>query len=120
MRRRMAELRYSPRSVTTYVSWIKRYVVFNDRRHPRDLGPDDVRRFLSRLARQEHVAASTQNQALAALTFLYDRVLGHPRWSASTASSPRGGVVMCRSCSRSMKFARSSHSWMIQRGSAFR
>ena len=78
VRRRMAELRYSPRSVTTYVSWIKRYVVFNHRRHPRDLGPDDVRRFLSHLARKEHVAAATQNQALAALTFLYDRVLSQP------------------------------------------
>lgn len=58
--------------------WIRRYVLFNERRHPRDLGETEVRNFLSALAVDEHVAASTQNQALAALTFLYDRVLDRP------------------------------------------
>jgi integron integrase len=61
-----------------YVVWIRRYVLFHQRRHPRDLGPEHVRRFLSSLAREQNVAASTQNQALAALTFLYDRVLLQP------------------------------------------
>jgi integron integrase len=74
----MRELRYSPRTITAYVFWIRRYVLFHQRRHPRDLGRADVGRFLSYLAVEEDVAASTQNQALAALTFLYDRVLLQP------------------------------------------
>jgi integron integrase len=52
--------------------------VFNDRRHPRELGEEAVRRFLSALAVEQHVAASTQNQALAALAFLYEKVLERP------------------------------------------
>jgi len=54
---------------------IRRYIVDNGRRHPRDLGNADVRHYLSALAVEQKVAPSTQNQALAALTFLYDRVL---------------------------------------------
>ena len=75
VRRRMRELRYRPRTIEAYVFWIRRYVVFHGRRHPRDLGREDVVRFLSWLARDKEVAASTQNQALAALTVLYDKVL---------------------------------------------
>ena len=78
VRHRMRELRYRPRTIQAYVCWIRRYVLFHQRRHPRDLGTDDVRRFLSSLARERKVAASTQNQALAALTLLYDRVLLQP------------------------------------------
>jgi hypothetical protein len=58
------------------VSWIRRYVLYHGRRHPRELGHEHVREFLSVLAVKDRVAASTQNQALAALTFLYERVLG--------------------------------------------
>jgi hypothetical protein len=50
-----------------YVGWIRRYVIFHDRRHPRDLGAEHVRQFLSALAVEQQVAPSTQNQALAAL-----------------------------------------------------
>jgi integron integrase len=78
VRRRLRERRYSRRTEEAYVHWIRRYIVFNDRRHPRDLEENDVRRFLSSLAVEEHVAPSTQNQALAALTFLYDAVLDRP------------------------------------------
>lgn len=78
VRRRLRELRHSPRTGTTYVAWIRRYILFHDRRHPRDLGVGDVRAYLSHLARDRDVAASTQNQALAALTFQYDRVLLRP------------------------------------------
>src|SRR5215208_4922912 len=75
VRRRLRELRYSPRTKEAYVHWIRRYIVFNDRRHPRDLVEDDVRRFLSALAVEEKVAPATQNQALAAITFLHRKVL---------------------------------------------
>ena len=78
VRRRLREGRYSKRTEEAYVHWIRRYIVFHGRRHPRDIGPDDVQRFLSALAVRDHVAASTQNQALAALLFLYCRVLGSP------------------------------------------
>ena len=78
VRRKLREGRYSKRTEEAYVHWIRRYIVYNDRRHPRDLSEAEVQRFLSALAVDERVAASTQNQALAALTFLYDRVLERP------------------------------------------
>jgi integron integrase len=78
VRRRLRERRYSARTETAYVYWIRRFIVANDRRHPSDLGEADVARFLSSLALKEQVAASTQNQALAALVFLYAHVVGRP------------------------------------------
>jgi len=78
VRRRMRERRYSRRTEEAYVYWIRRFIVRFDRRHPRELGDSDVRTFLSELAVKERVAASTQNQALAALSFLYERVIERP------------------------------------------
>jgi integron integrase len=74
----MKERRYSPRTEEAYVFWIRRYIVASGRRHPADLAEDDVRRFLSALAVDEGVAVSTQNQALAAITFLYTHVIRRP------------------------------------------
>lgn len=78
VRRRLRERRYSRKTEEAYVHWIRRYIEFHGRRHPGDLGPDAVRQFLSDLAVGQRVAASTQNQALQALLFLYGRVLGTP------------------------------------------
>jgi integron integrase len=78
VRTALRERHYSRRTEETYVSWIVRFIRFHDRRHPRDLGAGAIRDFLSALATQDGVAASTQNQALAALKFLYDRVLVIP------------------------------------------
>jgi integron integrase len=78
VRRRLRERRYSARSETAYVYWIRRFIVENGRRHPSDLGEPDVARFLSSLALNDQVAASTQNQALAALVFLYAHVVRRP------------------------------------------
>jgi integron integrase len=78
VRRRLRERRYSPRTEQAYVHWIRRYIVHHGRRHPRELAEDAVRQFLSSLATEHHVAASTQHQALAAITFLYERVLDRP------------------------------------------
>jgi|SanBayMetagenome_1026888.scaffolds.fasta_scaffold13081_2 integron integrase len=61
-----------------YVHWVKRFIVFHGRRHPDAMGEADVQAFLTSLAVHDHVAASTQNQALAALLFLYDHVLRRP------------------------------------------
>jgi integron integrase len=78
VRRRLRELRYSRRTEQTYVHWIIRYIRFHDRRHPKDMGADEVRHFLSTLATDERVAASTQNLALSSLKFLYERILFIP------------------------------------------
>ena len=78
VRRKLRERRYSPRTRETYVHWIRRFIRFHDRRHPKDMGDDEVRDFLSALAVEGGVSASTQNQALAALRFLYDAVLARP------------------------------------------
>jgi len=69
---------YSRRTEEAYVWWVRRYVRFCGVRHPRELGPTDVTRFLSSLAIDRHVSASTQNQALSALVFLYAEVLELP------------------------------------------
>jgi site-specific recombinase XerD len=66
---------YSLRTERAYVFWIKRYIYFHQKRHPAEMGKDEVKRFLSYLATTEKVAASTQNQALAGLLFLYKQVL---------------------------------------------
>ncbi|HVH69477.1 MAG TPA: integron integrase [Gemmatimonadales bacterium] len=67
---------YSPRTEQSYVGWVKRFVVFHGRRHPDGLGEAHVRAFLDHLAEHGGVSASTQNQAVAALLFLYEAVLG--------------------------------------------
>jgi len=68
----------SPHTVDAYVGWIRRYIRFHGGRHPRTLGEPAVTAFLTELAVRRRVAASTQNQALAALLFLYQDVLGEP------------------------------------------
>lgn len=67
---------YSRRTELAYVGWIRRFVAANGRRHPRELGASEVEAFLTRLANDQDVAAGTQNQALAAILFLYREVLG--------------------------------------------
>lgn len=66
---------YSRRTEGAYVAWIRRYIVFHGKRHPSDMGGPEITRFLSSLAVEGNVAASTQNQALSALLFLYRDVL---------------------------------------------
>jgi integron integrase len=66
---------YSIRTEQTYVDWIKRFIFFHDKRHPKDLGAQDMEAFLTHLAVAGKVSASTQNQAKSALLFLYREVL---------------------------------------------
>ena len=81
---------YSRRTEQAYVDWIRRYVRFHDLQHPRDLTERDVTRFLSDLAVRGHVSASTQNQALASLLFLYREVLGQQvGWLAELVRAQR-------------------------------
>lgn len=75
VRARLRAERYSLRTEQAYLYWINRFVRESGLRHPRDLGGLEVEGFLSRLAVRHHVAASTENQALAAILFLYREVL---------------------------------------------
>jgi site-specific recombinase XerD len=88
---------YSPRTQETYLNWIRRYIRFHAGRHPRELAEADVNAFLSDLATTLNVAAATQNQALAAILFLYEHVLGS-RWIESKASCEPGSRSVCRWC----------------------
>ena len=66
---------YSIRTEEVYVQWIRRFILFHHKRHPKEMGANEVSQFLSDLAVNRRVAASTQNQALSAIVFLYQEVL---------------------------------------------
>ena len=66
---------YAYRTEQSYLDWIKRFILFHNKRHPKDMGRAEVEAFLTHLAVEGNVAASTQNQAFSALLFLYREVL---------------------------------------------
>jgi integron integrase len=66
---------YSRKTEESYTSWIKQYIIYNGKRHPDVLGADEIRKFLNYLVMNRHVSASTQNQALQGILFLYKNVL---------------------------------------------
>jgi len=76
VRERVRVRHYSLRTERAYVSWVRRFILANDRRHPRELGGVEVERFLTDLAARDDVASGTQNQAPAALLFLHPQVPG--------------------------------------------
>ena len=76
LRTRIRMRHYSLRTERTYAHWVRRFILFHGKRHPRDMGAVEVTAFLSALATEHNVAAATQNQALSALLFLYKQVLG--------------------------------------------
>lgn len=78
VRERLRTRRYSRRTEQAYVDWVRRFILFHDRRHPRGMGDQEIGAFLTHLAVDGHVAAPTQNQALHALLFLYRHVLNLP------------------------------------------
>ena len=95
---------YSRRTEKAYVAWIRRYILFHRKRHPLDMGAPEITRFLNALAVDLNVAASTQNQALSALLFLYREVLDlDVAWldELVRAKRPSG----CRSSSRAKRLA---------------
>jgi site-specific recombinase XerD len=67
---------YSLRTEEAYVGWIRRFILFHNKRHPAEMGESEINQFLTHLAVAENLAASTQNQALSAILFLYQEVLG--------------------------------------------
>ena len=66
---------YSYRTEQTYIEWIRRFILFHQKRHPKDMGADEVQTYITYLANERNIAASTQNQALSAIVFLYKYVL---------------------------------------------
>ncbi len=91
LRRACRVRQFSPRTEHCYANWAERYIRFHGLRHPATLGPAEIESFLTHLAADGHVAASTQNQAFHALLFLYQQVLGIelPRLDALRARRPR-------------------------------
>ena len=92
VRRTCRGRQYSLHTERAYVRWVRRFVHFHDTTHPRHLGAEEVQAFLNHLAADRNVAASPQNQALNALTFLYDDVLDVPLGDIGTikrADRPR-------------------------------
>ena len=77
---------YSYRTEETYVQWIRRYILFHNKRHPNEMGTPEIEAFLTHLAIDGQVAASTQNQALSAILFLYRHVLQQSLTAALTPS----------------------------------
>ena len=65
--------KHSIRTEQAYIDWIKRFIIYHNKRHPVEMAEEEVARFLTHLARDRDVAPSTQNQALSALLFLYKR-----------------------------------------------
>lgn len=78
VRHRLRQLRYSRRTEEAYLFWIRRFIAFHRRRHPREMREQEVTDYLSYLAVERQVAAATQTQAKAALEFLYRHVLREP------------------------------------------
>lgn len=78
LRDRLVAKHYSPRTAQAYEGWVRRFIRFHGRRHPREMDLVELREFLTHLARDLNVSASTQNQALAAIRFLYEDVLSTP------------------------------------------
>jgi site-specific recombinase XerD len=74
--RNVARMRhFSIRTEQAYVNWIRRFILFHQKRHPRDMGEAEIRTFISHLAVEGETSASTQTVALSALLFLYRDVL---------------------------------------------
>ena len=93
----------SPRTEQAYVGWIKRFIFFHSKRHPAEMGEAEVGQFLSNLATDRRVSASTQNQALNALLFLYNKVLEKKIGLRSREWSVPIDPEDCPSCSRRRK-----------------
>jgi len=66
---------YSRRTEQAYLSWIKRYILFHNKKHPKEMGADEIKAFINNLANNHHVSSSTQNQALQGILFLYKNIL---------------------------------------------
>jgi integron integrase len=108
---------YSDRTEKAYVHWIKRFIFFHNKRHPAEMGEAEIGRFLSALATDLHVSASTQNQALNALLFLYREILkkeiGYVNGVVRAKRSHRLPVVLTRQEVRSILGCLDGSEWIM-------
>ena len=108
---------YSPKTEESYVHWIKRFIFFHDKRHPTQMGAKEIAQFLSSLANELHVSASTQNQALNAILFLYRTVLrteiGYVDGVVRAKRPHRVPVVLTRQEVKSILNALDCSDWLI-------
>ncbi|WOD39748.1 integron integrase [Nodosilinea sp. E11] len=84
---------YSYRTEQSYVGWIRRYILFHNKQHPKDMGGAEVEAFLTHLAVEGHVSASTQNQAFSALLFLYRNVLNQDLGALDAVRAKRSNYL---------------------------
>lgn len=75
MRESMRVRHYRARTEETYCQWVRRYILFHQKRHPADMGESEINALLTHLAVKDKVSASTQNQALSAILYLYRHVI---------------------------------------------
>ena len=75
LREQLRTRHYALRTETTYISWVRKYILFHNKRHPKNMGPKEINAFLTHLAIEKNVASTTQNQALSAILFLYRYLL---------------------------------------------
>ena len=78
MREKLQAQHYSYRTEQTYINWCRRFILFHEKRHPKDMGVPEVEAFITHLATRRKVAASTQTQALSAIIYLYKEILKQP------------------------------------------
>ena len=108
---RLKHRRY--RTEEAYLSWVKRFILCHDKRHPQDMGAQEIRAFLRHLAVHEKVAASMQNNAFKALLFLYRRVLQHPCQNWAPLNEPNVRTVSLQ-CLPAKKCLGCWRSYMVQ------
>jgi len=108
---------YSVRTEKAYVGWIRRFILFHGKRHPETLGESEIGTFLSSLASEAKVSASTQNQALAAILFLYQEVLGRKlEWIGGMVHAKRPArlpVVLNRDETRALLARLKGPAWIV-------
>src|SRR5881628_964949 len=81
---------YSIRTEDAYIQWVRRFILFHGKKHPSEMGSEEINAYLTHLAVERHVSASTQSQALAAILFLYRDVLGEEvPWLTELVRAPR-------------------------------
>jgi hypothetical protein len=110
LRTEMRARHYSLRTERAYMHWMRRFVTFHELKSPRELGPEAVKEYLEFLAEERQVAASTQIQALNALVFVYEQVLGEPLGTIGdfTRAKRPGAFLWCSPGRRSTACAMDS------------
>ena len=110
-------LHYSIRTEEAYLKWIREFIIFHHKRHPSEMGATEISTFLSYLARERKIAASTQNQALSALLFLYREVLNQElAWVTDVVRAKRPQrlpVVFTKEEARAMLACLHNEKWLM-------